>query len=136
MDSRSWPGGSIKVREIISDHPSETAYDFRSRFGVSYLEIGRSVTYLEAAHLISILVQQSDSWLCSALAKWKYPVTNEWTVLVNTYDLLAQINSKKKPKPYPRPWKSNGASKLGGTGQPRSEVIDRLNQMNNRKLEE
>lgn len=136
MDTRSWPGGSIKVRDIISDHPSELAFDFRSFFGISYLEIGRSVTYLEAAQLISILIQKPDSWLCAAMAKWKHPVSNEWTVLVNTYDLLAQVNSKKKPKPYPRPWKSNGASTLGRAGQSRSDVLNRLNQMNNRKLEE
>lgn len=137
MDSGSWPGGSIKVREIISDHTSAVAYDFRSRFGVSYLDIGRSMTYLEATHLIAILVQSSDSWLCSALADWKHPVSNEWTVLANVYDLLAQVNSKKKPKPYQRPWKTTDTSKLGSKNvQSRSDVIKRLNQMNNRKSEE
>lgn len=137
MDSGSWPGGSIKVREIISDHTSAVAYDFRSQFGVSYLEIGRSLTYLEASHLIAILIQSSDSWLCAAVAEWKYPVSNEWTVLANTYDLLAQVNSKKKPKPYQRPWKDPSSNKLGSNSkQSRSDVIRRLNQMNNRKLEE
>jgi hypothetical protein len=136
MDAGSRLGGSLKVRELIADHPAELAYDFRSRFGISYQEIGHSLTYLEAAYLISVLVRIPDSWLNASMQNWTHPVSNEWIVSAHTWDLLATVNSKKKPKPYPTPWKSAGETNLGKRGQSRTEVIKKLNAMNNRKATE
>lgn len=133
MDSGRWPGGSIKVRDIIEDHGSEIAFDFRKFFGVSYLEIGRSITYKEAAQLIAILIKDPSSWICAKLVDWKHPVSEEWMVLANIYDLTALVNSRKKPKPYPRPWKNHDSTKIGKKGQSRKSVIERLRQMNNRE---
>lgn len=133
LDARGWLGGSLKVRELIADHPAELAYDFRSRFGISYQEIGVSLSYLEAAYLISVLVRIPDSWLNAAIQNWNYPVTQEWIVGAHTWDLLATVNSKKKPKPYPTPWKPAGEATIGKKNQSRRDVIKKLNAMNNRK---
>jgi hypothetical protein len=133
LDSRGRLGGSLKVRELIADHPAELAYDFRSRFGLSYLAIGHDVTYLEAAYLISVLVRTSDSWLSSKIQNWTYPVSQEFIVAAHTWDLLATVNSKKKPKPYPMPWKPAGQASLGNKSQDRADVIEKLNSMNTRK---
>ncbi len=66
----------------------------------------------------------------AALAEWKYPVSREWIVLTHLYDLLATVNSKNRPKPYPTPW-SEKKGRLGGKKiQARSEVLRRLESMN------
>ena len=89
------------------------------------------MTLRETVLLISMLLQQPDSWLHAAVSDWKHPVTPEWVVLAHTYDLLAAVNSKNKPKPYPTPWPADGSKKLGGkTTQTRSDVISRLATMN------
>jgi hypothetical protein len=136
VDSGSGLGGSLKVRELIADHPAELAYDFRSRFGISYLAIGHDVTYLEAAYLISVLVQIPDSWLSAKIQNWTHPVSHEFIVAAHTYDLLATVNSKKKPKPYPMPWKPTGQVSIGKKNQSRADVINKLNSMNDRKAKQ
>lgn len=52
-------------------------------------------------------------------------------VLTHLYDLLAAVNSgKKKPKPYPKPYKEN-TNRLGsGKTQNRSDVLKNLERMN------
>jgi len=131
LDTRSADGGILKLLELIEEHTSAVAYDFRSRFNVSYLEIGKSVTLLEAIHLVSILLQEPSSWLQAAVRNWQYPVSYEWTVAANTYDLLAQVNSgKKKPKPYPTPWAKKEQKIRPKQRQSRAMVIKRLKQMN------
>jgi hypothetical protein len=133
LDPRSRLGGSLKVRELIADHPAELAYDFRSRFGISYQAIGHEVTYLEAAYLIGVLVRIPDSWLSAKIQNWTHPVSQEFIVAAHTWDLLATVNSKKKPKPYPMPWKPAGQASIGNKNQSRADVITKLNAMNNRK---
>lgn len=131
MDSGRSIGGSLKLRELIEEHTSELAYDFRSKFGLSYLEIGHSVTWLEAYHLILVLMKEPDSWLQASVRKWKYPVTNEWVVAAHTYDLLAHVNSgKRKPRPYPTPWSTKEDKIRPKHKQSRSSVIDKLKKMN------
>jgi hypothetical protein len=51
--------------------------------------------------------------------------------LSHVYDLLAMVNSKRKPKPYPTPWPDKGTSKLKPKkAQYRSEVLQKLRLMN------
>lgn len=106
------------------------AYDFRSKFHLSIEDIGGSVSLRETVLLVSVLLRDTDSWLQAAVHEWKYPVTREFEPLVNLYDLTVAINSKKKPKPYPRPWPSEGKQKIGKPAQSRAEVLRRLEQMN------
>lgn len=64
------------------------------------------------------------------MSEWDYPVKREWIVLTHLYDLLAAVNSKKKPKPYPTPWRADNSKKIGSKKQDRRTVIERLRQMN------
>lgn len=65
------------------------------------------------------------------MSDWKYPVSREWIVLTHLWDLLAAVNSKKKPKPYPgAPWGNGDTKRLGKTKLPRNLVIERLKRMN------
>jgi hypothetical protein len=85
-------------------------------------------------HLVSILLQDPSSWLQAAARDWKYPVSYEWTVAANTYDLLARVNSgKKQPKPYPTPWQSKEKKIRSKYKQSREAVISRLRKMNPRE---
>jgi hypothetical protein len=131
LDTRSADGGSLKLRELIWEHTSEFAYDFRTKFGLSYLEIGATITWLEVMHLVSMLLRDPTSWLQTAVRGWKHPVDYEWIVAANTFDLLARANSgKKKPKPYPTPWAVKEDKLRPKYKQSRSDVIAKLKLMN------
>jgi hypothetical protein len=131
LDTRRTIGGILKLKELIFEHGTAFAYDFRSKFGVSYLEIGYSVSWLEALRLTAGLMQDTDSKVQAAVNKWDYPIRREFMVLANIYDLLAAVNSKKKPKPYPMPWPDPNKQKIGSTKiQPRKTIIDKLDRMN------
>lgn len=131
MDSRHSTGGILKLREIIAEHTSEIAYDFRTQFNLSIFDAGDKYTWLEAVHLVAILLRDMSSWTHASVSEWEYPVSREWIVNAHVYDLLAAVNSKKKPKPYPTPWPEAGLNKIGGKiKQDRKTVIERLRQMN------
>lgn len=131
MDSGHTTGGILKLREIIAEHTSEIAYDFRTQFNLSIFDAGDKYTWLEAVHLVAILLRDMGSWTHASVVEWEYPVSREWIVSAHTYDLLAAVNTKKKPKPYPAPWPEAGLNKIGGKiKQDRKTVIERLRQMN------
>lgn len=88
------------------------------------------MTLRETALLMSMLLRQTDSWLQAAIHDWDYPVTHEWMVAAHTYDLLAAVNSKNKPKPYPTPWRPAGTNKLGKANQSNATVLKHLEAMN------
>lgn len=129
MDSGRTSGGILRLREIISDHSPELAYDFRHRFNLSIFDIGGSVTWLEAVLLVSVLMRDTSSWIQSAMAEWDYPVSREWIVSAHTYDLLAAVNTKKKPKPYPAPWPDTSTKKIG-SNKPTVNAREFLERMN------
>lgn len=130
MDPGRKPGGIIWLREIISEHPAEAAYDFRSRFGISSEELGTKISWREAVYLAAVLVRDPSSWIQASLAGWEYPVSREWIVASHTYDLVAAVNSKKKPKPYPNPFKEKNTQKVGKTTRTHEEVRKILAWMN------
>jgi hypothetical protein len=134
MDPGSQRGGSIKVLELIEDHPAQLAYDFRARFNLSIDDIGHSISLREASLLIAMLQAHTDSWVFAAVNGWDYPVSREWIALAHTYDLHAAVNSKQKPKPYPAPWPVEGEGRIGGKTQLSvSEVLNRLESMNQKE---
>lgn len=132
LDTGCTCGGILKLRELIEEHPAELAYDFRTRFNLSFEDIGYSVTFLEAALLVSVLMRSPDSWLQAVKSGWQYPVSREWIVSSHTYDLHALANSGKgkKPKPYPNPFPDKTKVRTGNTRLSRREVIAVLNKMN------
>lgn len=112
-------------------HPAEFAYDFRSRFNLSFEAIGSTVSLLEAVYLVAMLLRDPTSWLQAAHRDWKNPVSQEWMITANTYDLLMKVNSKTKPKPYPRPWPADNVSTIGSNQRlSRATVLERLESMN------
>lgn len=131
MDTGRTTPGIAKLRELIEEHPAELTFDFRTKFQLSIHDIGDRITWLEAVYLVAVLLRDPTSWLQAVHAGWKHPVSQEWMVAVHTYDLLAAVNSKNKPKPYPTPWPSQNETRVGSS-KPRSraEVIKRLEQMN------
>ena len=102
----------------------------RQFFGVSIDSLGKKTTWRETVLLISALMQMPESRLQAKLSKWKHPVTREWILLRDIFDLQAAAQSKKKPKPYPAPWKQNTGTTLGKADQPRAHVIAQLKRMN------
>lgn len=129
MGSGSTTGGIFQLFELIEEHPSEIAYDFRARFNLSVADFGAKITWLEVLQLTSILLRDPTSWLQAAHGKWKHPISYDWLVLANTFDLLAQVNSKNTPKPYARPWSDQGAERSGKPAVPESRVREVLNAM-------
>lgn len=132
VDSGCISGGILKLRELISEHPAELTYDFRSRFQLSLDEIGATVTWREAVLLVSVLVRDPSSWTQTVWSGWSYPVTREWIVSAHTFDLLAAANSRKgsKPKPYPNPFPDQDVTRTGKTDRTPEEVRKILAWMN------
>lgn len=132
LDFRCASGGILRLRELISEHPAELAYDFRARFQLSIFDVGITISWLEAAYLVGMLVRHTDSWTHAVVAEWDYPVSREWVVAAHTFDLLATVNSgKKKPKAYPAPWPDSNVNKIGSKKpQNTDRVLSMLEQMN------
>jgi hypothetical protein len=107
------------------------AYDFRHKFNLGIYDIGKSVTWLEAIQLTSVLLRDPSSWTQAVKNNWDYPVDRNWIIASHSYDLLAMVNSKKKPKPYPTPWPDPNINRLKpNKAQNRFQVIDKLKRMN------
>ena len=104
MDTGCPTGGIIAVLQILEDYKHAFTYDFRARFGLGLSDLGDKVPWPEVVSLVSVLLSDPTSWLQAAKAKWQHPISYEWTLAASTYDLLAQVNSRRKPKPWPRPW--------------------------------
>lgn len=85
-------------------------------------DVGTTVQWDEVVHLVLILLKDPTSWLSAAQANWAHPIDYNWTLQAATYDLLAQVNSKRKPKPWPRPWDLGNKAKP----VPRKDVLDVL----------
>lgn len=130
VDSGRHIGGSLRLRRLINDYPAELASDLRSNYHFSIDDIGKSVTILEATLLVRMLLRKPDSALQAALAGWDFPVSREWVVLAHLWDLTANINSKRKVKPYPNPFKNNATTRMGKTDLPSSTVKKLLASMN------
>jgi hypothetical protein len=117
------PGGILTVLDTIENHKAAFVYDFRHRFGAGLDDLGEKLPWNEVLLILTVLLRDPTSWLHTSVAKWHHPVSYDWTVGVATYDLLAQVYSKRKPKPYPRPWTDG---KGGRKGQVRNDAREIL----------
>jgi hypothetical protein len=102
----------------------------RQFFGVSIDTLGKKTSWREAVLLVAALLQMPESRLQATMSKWKHPVSREWILLRDIFDLQATAQAKKKPKPYPAPWKQNNGTTLGRADQPRGHVLKQLKRMN------
>jgi hypothetical protein len=119
------PGGIIRVVEILDDHTAAFTYDFRNRFGLGLDDLGTTVPWHEVVYLVSVLVRDPSSWLQTSLNGWHHPVSYEWAALAATYDLHAQVHSKRKPKPYPRPWSGDTEKRKGTVRTDARDILAR-----------
>lgn len=115
MDSGCPSGGILKLRELISEHPSEFAYDFRTRFNLSIFDVGYGLSFGEAVLLVAALLRDPTSWLQAATNDWKAPASPEWQLLARLVDVQTMSKSKNKVKPVERPWPDKSVSRIGGT---------------------
>ena len=104
MDTRCPPGGILTVLEIIEDYKPAFVYEFRARFHLGLADLGTTVPWNEVVYMVAVLMSDPTSWLQASKHNWSHPIDYNWTLAAATYDLLATVNSKKKPKPWPRPW--------------------------------
>lgn len=130
LDAGRKPGGTLRLRELAEAHPAEFAYDFRTRFSLSFEQIGRGITWREAVYLVAVMLRDPASHTQAARAGWEYPVSREWITAAHTYDLLARVNAKQKPKPYPNPFPDRSKVKHGSTNRSPAEVRRILAWMN------
>ena len=117
---------------MLDGHKAAIVYDFRHRFGLSPRDFGTALPWDEVVSLISVLMADPTSWLQTSKNSWTHPITYEWTLAAATYDLLAQVNSKRKPKAWPRPWPD---SNLKRVGRPRRDAKDILTRAKNGDIE-
>ncbi len=123
MDGWRSTGGIIKVVELIDDHTAAFIYDFRYRFSLGLDDIGTRIPWVEVVYLVAVLLRDPSSWLQVSVNGWHHPVSYEWAAMAAQYDLHAQVNSKRKPKPYPRPWSGLNQANGKGTVRPDSREI-------------
>lgn len=110
---------------LIEDHKAAFVYDFRHRFGLGLGDLGTTVPWVEVVYLVAVLLRDPSSWLQVSYNKWHHPVSFEWAAHAATYDLLAQVHSKRKPKPYPRPWPTTTNTRKGTARLDGREILER-----------
>lgn len=114
-----------------ADHPSAIRADFRSRFGISFEDAGESYSWHEAIYLVQALLADTTSLLQASVRGWKYPVSREWMMLAELYDLDLRIHSRGgKAKPVPRPWPDPNKSRVGSATSSRKSILENLERMN------
>lgn len=96
---------------------------------MSWHDVPTRVHWVEAAHLIAVLLRDPASWLQAAMNGWKHPVSREWMVLAEQVDLTLRLNAKKgaRPRPLARPW--DGARKPSAKKLAQEEIRARLRRM-------
>lgn len=126
MDTGGTRGGILWLLGVVEEHPAEFAYDFRSRFGLSIDDLGKTYSYREALLLCAVLMRDSNSWIQSAVNGWSTPVSQEWVMLVQQFDAYVAVNSKN-PKPTPMPWQAAAVSGRPTVSQERvREILDSM----------
>jgi len=133
MDTRCKRGGIERLRELIDKHTIALAADFRSRYNLSIFDAGETYTYKEAIFLTAALFNDTKSLFFADYNQWEYPVSQEFLALADIFDLTYAINSKKKLKPYRRPFQikqTDDMDKIGRTVKTKSDIEKILNRMN------
>lgn len=85
----------------------------------------------EAVRLMTVLRRDPSSQFAASVEKWDRPVSPEWAMLADLFDLQHISKAKKRPDPVPRPWdkgKRHSTTKRGdAAGRTRAEVVAILN---------
>jgi hypothetical protein len=132
MVQRCILGGILWLLEVGEKFPAEIRADFRSLYGLSFESVGKECSWVEGVHLTLMLLKNPESWLQAAHNDWKYPVSHEWMMLAELFDLTHKGLSKKA-KPLKRPWKSANENTIGKPTRSRAVIEARLGKMNPRR---
>lgn len=101
-------GGILELGQLILSNPVEVAADFRELFHTGIWDVPPA----EAVLLVRALMRDPRSRLHAATARWDHPISREWLILADIWDLEFQKAARKGAfRPYPRPF---GKQKLGG----------------------
>ena len=73
--------------------------------------------------LVRLLMADPASRLQAAVAGWDHPVSREWIILANQFDLAHAAASKHRPKAMARPW-PDAKNKIGGKKLVRRSIED------------
>jgi hypothetical protein len=65
--------------------------------------VGSVMAWGEAVRLAQVLMRDPASHVCAAINGWESPRSREWFIIADLFDLTHAVNSKRQPKPYPRP---------------------------------
>lgn len=100
-------GGIQALGRFLSKYPSEVAYDLRTLCGVGV----RSIAVPELWLLVQGLLRDTRSWLFAREADWDYPVSREWLLAADQFDVFTRSNTPKRYlrswKPHPRPFQTD-----------------------------
>lgn len=88
----------------------------------------------EAVRLTRTLLKDPSSHVMAAVYAWDAPVSREWLILADVFDVLQIANWQRSggkrsspPKPYKRPYADPNRKRRGRTNKSRAEVISILN---------
>ena len=98
---------------LVDAHRGAFEYDWRARFHLPLTVVGKSMSWGEAVRLSRELSRDWSSAVAAALAGWDYPLSREAIVMADLYDLQHITKAKRRPAPYPRPWKPEQVKKFG-----------------------
>jgi hypothetical protein len=129
LDSGSVTPGIERLLELEEEHTTALYSDFRRRYSVGFDEVGRSISWREATHLVEALTLDPGSMLAVSLGGWKHPASYEWMALANIYDLTLRLNSKKG-NTMDRPWENISSRIAPSRVRTRDEIDSILNKMN------
>ncbi|WIE65957.1 hypothetical protein DEI99_005305 [Curtobacterium sp. MCLR17_036] len=79
-----------------------------------------AVDHVKVDRLLRVATRHPSSALYAAQHGWDFPVSREWIAAADVFDALNVLiavtaQSRRQPKPYPRPWRDNNTSRLGKT---------------------
>lgn len=97
------PGGIAGLLDLIDRHRGAFEYDWRTKFGLAF-DPPESMDWGEVYRLTLILLGDPSSHVAGSYAGWPHPVSREWLVLADLYDLQGRAKHGRKHKTYPRPW--------------------------------
>lgn len=137
------PGGYEGLCELAESYPDEFAWELH-KLGIKVEAIGDDETYSEEQRaqavdhvlvdrLLRVVTRDPSSHLYAAMHGWDFPASREWLQNADLFDALnallhVEAQVKRKPKPYPRPWKDNDTSQLGRTSLSPAEAREVLQQ--------
>lgn len=71
-EERGPPGGTVALLEFIEEHRPALTWDFRRYLQIPLSELGESISWGEAAHLLAELARETGSHLYADLVDFRF----------------------------------------------------------------